>query len=184
MPVIRLSPGNYYISFRYYEPGERLRFPAIVVDGRQLVPEVEVPGNVNAFYEDFHRRSNRFYICLQYYVYVAIRWQRILPAAWIKRELLPVGNPDTDFLYGIVEPGQALAFRCDPQLWQSHRVYVTAYNLASFPMLGFEVKEPVFTGPTFTQRGFYVVRVVRATARVHGEAAGEAPAVEVCSVPG
>ncbi len=182
--VMTLPPGNYYISLRYYDPTERLRFPGIEVDGRELVVETEVPGDVNAFYQDLHRRSRLLYVCLHYYIYVALRWQRLLPAAWVKREVLPVGNADTNFLYGPLERGQALAFRCDPGVWHGHRVYVTTYNLASLPVLGFEVKEPVFTGPTCTQRGFYVVRVVRTTASLQREPAGTPTEIEVCPVPG
>lgn len=154
-----MRPGMYRLALRYYRWSDLVELPAIEVDGIEVVPATIVPANVNDFYHDLGRRSNFFYLCLHYYVATLLRYYAWLPRSFVEREYLPAGNPETDFYYGFLKTGEWLAFDLAPRLLQTHDVYLTVYNRASFPVLWCPIREHEHTTRPSPSDGSYLVRV-------------------------
>lgn len=159
--TLQLPQGDYSFSLRYYLCSEQIKTPTIKIDGKTVAGSVVVSGDVNEFYQDLFQQGRFFYFCLNYYVYVLVKWRAILPKSWVRRELLPVGNIETEFYYGILKRNQALTYHLKPELFENHRVYFTAYNKASFPILYYEVTQPQYTGLPCNQDCIYLVRIVQ-----------------------
>ena len=174
--TLELPPGDYYIACRYYLWSDKPVFPAVCVDGQERAQAVEISSDVNEFYQDLQQRSTAFYLCVHYYVHALVKWRRLFSEAWIRRELLPVGNQETRFHYGVLRKGEGLEFRIDPAMLETHRVYCTVYDRASFPFLWFEIAEAECAGPSCARAGVYLVRVVQIRS---GFAAEDASAISV-----
>lgn len=157
--TVHLPPGNYRLALRYYHWAESIELPAIEVDGIEAVPATAISANVNDFYHDLGRRSNLFYLCLHYYIGPLLRYRKGLPKRFVEQEYLPAGNPQTTFYYGFLKAGEAMAFEIDPGLLQSHDVYVTTYNRASFPLFWYRLQDSWHITPPMPDNGTYLVRV-------------------------
>jgi hypothetical protein len=175
-----LPPGDYYITSRYYIWSDRPVLPPVLVDGREMVPATEFAPDVNEFYDDLQNRGRLFYRCVHYYVYALLKWRGLLSGAWVHRELLPVGNVETEFHYGVVRRGQRLRVRVDPGVFVAHRVYCAIYDQASLPIHWFEITEAEQTGPPSQRNGVYLVRVVQIQPASSSER-GLPLTVEVCA---
>jgi hypothetical protein len=88
-----------------------------------------------------------------------LRHRRWFPSAFVEREYLPAGNPQTTFHYGSVRAGARLAIDLAPHLWQTNDVYLTVYNRASFPVLSKRLTGPGQEMPRVDVDGTYLVRV-------------------------
>src|SRR5262249_49587240 len=88
--------------------------------------------------------------------------------AFVEREFLPMGNPETRFAYGIVRRGRALRLRLDPRLLAASDVYFTLYSRDSFPACWYQVFEADHTTPAAVEDGFFLLRL-------HRRAATDAP---------
>jgi len=154
-----LEPGRYRLALRYYHWSEHVELPAVEVDGVEVIPATALEAHTNDFYHDLIRRNNFFYLCLHYYVGVLLRYQQWLPQSFVKREYLPAGNPQTEFYYGFLRANESLVFALHPQLLQTHDVYLTLYNRASFPLLWYPLREGEHTTPPSPSDGSYLVRI-------------------------
>lgn len=161
--AVNLAPGTYRLALRYYHWSEPVELPAIEVDGASVVHSVIVPANTNDFYHDLSKRSNFFYLCLHSYVCTLLRYRRWFPRSFVEREYLPAGNPQTTFYYGFVQAGTRLIFELDPGLLQTHDVYFTLYNRASFPVLWYPLLEHKHITTPSPISGSYLLRVHRKT---------------------
>ena len=103
---VPIEPGTYSIALRYYHSGGRVDLPALTVDGVEVVHETSVPPNLNDIYFDLAKRSNLFYLCFHYYVFVLLSYRRYFPASFVEKEFLPQGNPETRFYFGAVRKGE------------------------------------------------------------------------------
>lgn len=153
------KPGQYLVGARYYHCADRACFPVVQVDGLVCAQAVPVPPGVNDFYDGLHRRGNLFYYCLGYHAYPMLRYQ-LLPRRWVERVFLPVGNPETDFRYGTIEPGQKLVCDMSSEQFEAYNLYVTLYSRMSLPVLSYEVHSRTRgPGPPAPVQGFYLVRL-------------------------
>ncbi len=159
--TIVLPPGRYTLILRYYHWHATVELPAVTVDGAASVPVCLVPADNNAFLRQLAGRCNLFYLGLHAYVYPMLRLRRWLPSGFVQREFLPVGNPETAFLYGALPRGRALECRFDDTLWAGHDVYLTCYNRCSFPVLWYHLTEQQHTTPPAPDDGFYLFRLHR-----------------------
>jgi hypothetical protein len=93
------------------------------------------------------------------YVYPMLVLRRYLPAAVVRTEFLPVGNPATRYVFGPCHAGQQLQVKCTAAALASHRVYLTVYDRASLPVLwGVRLSAlPFRFVPPYD--GFYLVRL-------------------------
>jgi len=157
---IPLRPGKYWIALRYFRWAESVELPALAVDGVEVIPSTPVPSDLDGFYRTcLAGKSNPFYLCLNYYVFVLLRYRRFFPAAFVEREFLPMPNPETRFHFGALQAGECLSIQLDPSLLTSYDVYLTIYNRASFPMVWLQVIHGDFVTAECTADGFYLVRV-------------------------
>lgn len=138
---LNLHPGKYSVALRYYHWSQDVALPAVIADDREVVGTVPVPGNLNDIYRDLFQRSNFFYSCLHYYVFVALRYRNLFPASFVEKEFLPAGNPETSFYYGALEAGESLGVELDPRVLTTHDVYFTAYSRSSFPLHWYQITE-------------------------------------------
>ncbi len=156
---IPLSPGKYWIALRYYHWSESVELPALTVDGVEVIHSTRVPSDLNDFYYTLAGRSNLFYLCLHYYVFVLLRYRRYFPAAFVEREFLPLPNPETHFYFGALQTGERLSMQLDPSLLISYDIYLTIYNRASFPVVWFQVTNREFATAESIANCVYLVRI-------------------------
>ncbi len=131
---IDLPPGRYTLVLRYYGWNGEPRLPAIEVDGVQVVDTTPLSPDTNDFYNNLSARTGFYYLCLHFDVSVIPRYRQNLPAGFVRREYLPVGNPESSFFYGPLESGQRLSVASVLPLLPDYRLDFTVYNRASFPV--------------------------------------------------
>jgi hypothetical protein len=154
-----LPPGRYLVVLRYYEWTATPRLPEIAIDNRRRVPERAVPPNENDYLRGLRDKNGIFYAWLHYYMLEMLRLRQCLPASFVRREFLPVGNPETAFYYGDLRRGQCLEITSSRGIPAGHRLYLTIYNRSSFPVSWSEVCSlPYRTLPVETN-GSYLCRL-------------------------
>jgi Family of unknown function (DUF6208) len=156
---VSLRPGRYWLALRYYHWGARVELPALTIDGVEVIHSTTVPFDVNDFYSAMIDRNNLLYRCLHYYVYVLLRYRRFFPAAFVEREFVPLGNPETRFEFGAMEAGERLSIQTDPSVLFRYDIYVTIYNRASFPVVWYQVTDGEFATAESAARCVYLVRI-------------------------
>jgi len=157
--VQSLPPGRYNGVLRYYGWTPAPRLPALEIDGGRQVPERQVAPTDNDYLESIRGKQGIFYACLHYYVLEMLRLRRYLPEALLRREYLPVGNPETAFCYGYLPQGQCLAITSHLGIPQGHRLYLTVYNRSSFPVHWGEVQSLPHYTPAAAATGSYLLRL-------------------------
>jgi hypothetical protein len=140
--TVRLQPGIYWLGLRYYELQREAQLPAVDTDGRPVTSGRRISGETNSFYRDLHTRSNLFYLGLHYYVFVVLRHPVLFSEAFTRRELLPLGNPETEFLWGALRKGEELHGHLALQALADWNVFLTVYSQASFPIHSEQVRTP------------------------------------------
>jgi hypothetical protein len=131
---IDLKPGAYWLGLRYYEWRTEVELPAVSADGVRVARSQPIPAAANDFYQNLQTRSNWFYLALHYYVFVLLRHRSLFPEKFVKREFLPMGNPETEFFWGALRKGEELRGRIAPQALANWNLLLTVYNRASFPI--------------------------------------------------
>ena len=131
---IRLPPGRYTLVVRYYEWTGEPSLPAVEVDGTRLIESSPLSRDSNEFFRSLSGRTSLYYLGLHYYISVLLRHEQWFPAGFVRSQYLPVGNPESHFFYGPLNPGERLNVERVLPLLSSHRVYLTIYNRASFPI--------------------------------------------------
>ncbi len=117
------------------------------------------PDTNQRFYEQLTAYPRKgFYLGLHYYTYILLKYRRHLPEAWVQREYLPVGAPDTQFFYGGLNQNQTMAIALTPEVLDQFDFYLTLYDWASFPMAWQRIQTPSAT-QTVPQNGSYAFRV-------------------------
>lgn len=157
--TIELPPGTYRLALRYYRWSESAELPPVQVDGVPVLGPLAVPADNNDFYDDLACRSTFFYGFMHSYVCTLLRHRRWFPRSFVEREYLPAGNPQTTFHYGFLRAGTSLLIEVDAGLLDTHDVYFTAYNRASFPVLWYQLTESRHTTPAALATGSYLIRV-------------------------
>ena len=156
---VKLGPGTYRLALRYYHWHDGSELPAVEVDDAPAVPALAVPADVNDFYHSLSKRSNFFYLCMHSYVSTLLRYRHWVPASFVKREYLPAGNSQTEFHYGFLPARTSLAVELDPGLLETHDVFFTAYNRASFHLLWYPIRESNHTSRPIMVNCTYLIRV-------------------------
>jgi hypothetical protein len=158
---LELAPGDYFINMRCYRCADPVVFPRIEIDGGGVIDPVRVSPDVNEFHAQLPRFGTTFYRALNYHVWALVKWHKQLPERWVRKQLLPVGDPGTRFEFGLLAAGESLAFTIEPGVLEDYGVYLTAYDRASFPVQWYEASQSHFTGPPCPVDCIYLVRVVR-----------------------
>ncbi len=126
-----MQSGQYSIAMRYYHCRPQPVFPAVQIDGHEYTSKCPIREEYKSythFLERIRDYRGTFYLFLHYYVFKLIAWREWLPESFVKKELLPVGNPETQFLYGPVRKDTPLTFTFDPEVFNTAGVYMSLYN--------------------------------------------------------
>lgn len=156
---INLPPGKYTIGIRYYQWSEPVILPSVIVDGQEFVNSENVASNVNNFYQELIQRKNWFYSCLHYYIYTILRLRKYLPESFVRGEYLPVGAPDTEFLYGYLAKNQTLLLEVSQDILTNYDVYVTLYDRSSLPLSWFQLRQLQGQTQVMPNNGYYLLRM-------------------------
>ncbi|PZD73813.1 hypothetical protein C1752_01722 [Acaryochloris thomasi RCC1774] len=178
--TLKVAPGKYSLALRYYECSGAVEFPSVQADAVTVAPgaddqtpaDTENPSSsepptinaqtasaeTNAFYRHLSDRHNGFYLALHYYIYTLLQLRPWLPEAFVTREYLPVGNPDTAFFYDYVEAQQALSLSLHPTALQNYDIYFTLYSRSSLPLFYTKIEQETVTVPPFPTKGYYLIR--------------------------
>lgn len=185
--VLALPEGRYVLGVRYYGLSATPRLPAVWLDGAERAggpageassgPGSEVAGgpgseaadarvaseplphDANRVYDTLAERTNPYYRALHHYVHTMLRLRSWLPAARVRREFLPVGDPLTEFRYGWFTAGARLEVVCAERLLRDYRVLLSVYNRASLPVHSCVLQVCITTTPQLEQAGFYLFRL-------------------------
>jgi hypothetical protein len=167
--VLDLPPGRYSLGVRYYDLQPGAAMPAVRVDTPETVPADTVPADtvpaepvppgVNAMYADLAARTTPYHRVLHHYVHTMLRLRRWLPAGFVRREYLPVGDPCTDFRYDWFPARTQLRLHLAPRLAEDFRLYLSVYNRASLPVHSCELGAGEAVTPVFPAAGFYLIRL-------------------------
>jgi hypothetical protein len=154
-----LPAGRYLAVLRYYEWSATPRLPEIAIDNKRLIPERSVPSNDNDYLSGLRNKDGIFYASLHYYVLAMLRLRQYLPASFVRREYLPVGNPETAFNYGYLRRGQCLEITSSHGIPDGHRLYLTIYNRSSFPISWSEISSLPYRTSAIEATGSYLWRL-------------------------
>lgn len=159
---IDLPAGQYRIILRYYECQDQVGFPPIKIDGidRIAYRSMDNEGEqYKAYLRKIQNHRGFFYYCLHYYIFNLLRWRKWLPESFVKREYLPVGNPETSFYYGSLRKGDIIQVNFDSDLLNDINVYITFYNLCSFPVFWENINNAGYHSRRVPCDGCYLIRV-------------------------
>jgi uncharacterized protein DUF6208 len=154
-----LPPGRYTGALRYYELTADPHLPALEIDNGRQIPERAVSPTESDYLQTIRHKDSVFYTCLHYYVLEMLRLRRYLPDSFVRREYLPVGNPETAFSFGYLPRGQRLSISSNLGIPEGHRLYLTLYNGASFPVHWCEVQALPYDAPPAEASGSYLLRL-------------------------
>jgi len=139
---VDLAPGRYVLGLRYYGVDEDGVFPEVwtsSADRAERIPERPVPPDLDTLYHRLTERGGLLYRALAYHALQLLRYRRWLPRRLVERVLLPVGNPETRFVYGALAPGEILhvtpelVVGGDPEAVRGRDLYLTLYGPDSLP---------------------------------------------------
>jgi hypothetical protein len=152
--------GHYIIGARYYRPRPSVKFPAARLDGVETAAASITTPDVNQFYAELWKRENALYRAMAFYVLILLRCRHRVPERWVVRELIPVGNPETRFVFGVCRRGERLLWRIDRGILDSHDIFLTFYSRGSFPLLWFEIDDVEPTDARVAPSdGFFLARI-------------------------
>lgn len=157
---VKLEPGKYTFGLRYYNWSAPINLPKVNIDGINVNDTQSINiDKVNDYLENLAKRDNLFYRCLNYYIFTLLVCQKWLPQAWIKKEYLPVGDPNNEFLYGVIYKNYSLTLKLKELLLKHYDVYLTIYNRSSLPVIWCQIEQEKYTISRSEQDGFYLVRL-------------------------
>lgn len=156
-----LPPGAYHLGVRYYGCREHAVWPALWIDDQAAIaarPLGQEALIYQRYLDSLRGRCPLFYQWVHHHLFVALA-QGDVSAPVLDRLVLPVGNPETVFRYGLLPSGLSLRVRQDPALQAQGLVFLTVLNRASLPLYGCQVVEAVFDAPRFAEPVLYLVRI-------------------------
>ncbi|GAB4545313.1 MAG: hypothetical protein Tsb0014_39480 [Pleurocapsa sp.] len=157
--AINLKPGKYSLGVRYYNRLDVINYPAIKIDDRDFVDTYNIPNNVNDYYHNLIQAKNWFYLSLHYYIYTILKLRKWLPESFVNREYLPVGAPDTYFVYNYLESEQNLELDIAPEIVNNFVIYFTFYDRSSLPISWCVITSEKYQFPSPQTNGFYLLRI-------------------------
>ncbi len=156
---IQLQRGKYLLGLRYYGWPEKVELPAVKTDGIEIIAAKNIPGDINNFYYDLRTRTNWFYLCLHYYIFVLLKFRKWLPQSFVGKEFLPVGDPALVYYYGAIKKGESLKVKLKAELFASYEVYLTVYDRSSFVSFFEQIETQNYLTEPLEHNGFYLFRV-------------------------
>ena len=154
-----VPPGRYTLALRYYGPKPDAMLPEVRVDGEIVIPGGPLPPDVNRFYERLVEQTNGRWRWLALHAFHMLRHPEEYPPERTARVLLPVGNPETQFYFGLAPAGQRVTVELDADVLDEYGAYLTLYNTGSFPVAWMQVTQTPFTSPTQSEETLFLLRL-------------------------
>jgi hypothetical protein len=158
-----LPPAAYTLSLRYYTDRDDIEVPTVVIDGSVRVVGGKIAGEAPRYkrhLETIRNRSGPVFRLLHYHVFYNVS-RKEKCAAFLRRQFLPVGNPDTEWNYGHLAVGERLRVHSNRAHQKAFNTYVCFYNWASFPVEWLTIETLEWCGDAFDQAVGYAIRRVR-----------------------
>ncbi len=157
---LKFEPGKYTLGLRYYNWHDKVSLPAINFDGNPMINTESVDGNnVNNYFQNLTERDNLFYRSLNDYIFTLLLCQKWLPQELVRKEYLPVGDPNNEFLYGVVYKDYSLSLELNSLLLTNYDVYLTIYNRSSLPITFCQINSEKYITSVMEVDGFYLLRL-------------------------
>lgn len=160
---VELTTNNCLICIRYYNVEETIVCPAIKIDGELLINKRPLPANQMQMYESYltsvKNYRNFLYLWMHYYLYPLLEWRKYFPDDFVKRQYLPMGNPDTEFLFGSIKKQEYVHFTFEQKLFNAANLYITLLNNGSFPVFWDSIKQVDYRSPKMPCNGTYLIRI-------------------------
>lgn len=160
-----VGPGHYNLIMRVYTDASAISVPNVEVDSRDLRCGRTIEGEAQVYQQYLQSIRNRgglYYSLLHYYAFHHLK-HADKPESWLRRHFIPVGNPDTEWLYGHVDPKQRLFVVRDEDREEGTQAFISFYNWSSFPVYWARIEGARWFSPTFDQPVAYAIRRVRTT---------------------
>ena len=156
---IKLPSGKYSFGLRYYNRRDKIVLPEVKIDNQEFCSNVPVPSDINSFYHDLIQAKNWFYLSLHYYIFTILKLRKSLPESFVKREYLPVGAPDTVFIYNYLDKSQALHIDFAPEVINNCNIYFNLYDRSSLPLSWCQIDTPQYQLPAPQSNSYYLLRI-------------------------
>lgn len=179
--TFELAPGRYMFSLRCYAEHDRLILPDVVIDGRAMQCGRVLEGEMSRYacaLERIRGQNGFFYRALHYYVFHQLAYAPEARPEWLRRHFLPVGNPETEWHYGHLKPGERLRLELGQHDAERVITFVCFYNWASFPVFWLRVRDQEWVSPTFETRLGYAIRRVPKFVAAREEAYCRSPSAD------
>ncbi len=160
---LTVERGAYSIALRCYELKYPVELPELIIDNGKVVIEKRLILNKFPVYPaTIMARESRFYSFVHYYLHYAFRQERKSISNNLHFEYLPVGNPETTFLFGYFNRNSSVYVDISDRAGD-FLIYITCYNESSFPV--YSEKIPVygidlFKSALLTVNGTYLIRII------------------------
>lgn len=156
---LTLNSGKYSIGIRYYNRKENIYLPQIKIDGENYVSPQPVSPKINNFYHHLINRQNFFYLALHYYIFTILKYRHKLPEKFVHSEFLPVGAPDTQFIYNYLLQDAVLEITIKAEILQEYHIYLTVYDRCSLPVEFTEIETENYITKPLVNNGYYLIRI-------------------------
>ena len=85
--------------------------------------------------------------------------RKYLPESFVRREYLPVGAPDTTFIYNYLEKNQALQIDLISEIIENYNIYFNLYDRSSLPLKWCQIHNTKYELPAPQSNGYYLLRI-------------------------
>lgn len=160
---IDLKTNNCMICIRYYNVQNEISCPAVKIDGELRIKTQPLLDNQKQLYENYlnsiRNYHSLFYLGLHYYVYPLLQWRSCFPEKFVKKEYLPMGNPETKFYFGSIKKGEFLQVDLYRELFNEANIYITFLNLCSFPVFWETISQLGYSSERMPCNATYLIRI-------------------------
>jgi hypothetical protein len=160
---VNVERGSYSIVLRCYELKYPVELPELIIDnGKVIVEKRLILDKVPVYPDKIMGKESRFYSFVHYYLHYAFREEMKSFSSNLEYEYLPVGNPETTFLFGYFNRNSSVYVDISDGAGD-YMVFITCYNESSFPI--YSERIPVygidlFKSSLLTVNGTYLIRII------------------------
>lgn len=155
-----LPEGKYSIGLRLYNTRFPVCLPSITIDNKEEVLPRQLDVKPALYPDKIVNKKGVLYYIIHQYVYLLMCNKIHRDNAYIKKEYLPVGNPETIFKYGVILKNKSIQIHLEQDVLNNFLVYLTVYNLCSFPVLSEQILTEKYSSSVFPHTGTYLIRMV------------------------
>lgn len=159
---IQLKKGDYTIGMRLYECKYPLILPVIETNNKaDIIHERVLKVEPNLYPISVWKKNSFIYRFLHSYIFILLKGLIKRDNEFITKEFLPVGNPQTDFKYGVILKGKTFFYDFSLIDFNKNLVFYTLYNSSSFPVESGKITSDLFFIERVDYFRAYLIRIVK-----------------------